>query len=138
PSVAFTTPHIVEYQRINPFLGGGKTGERQPRRARKLRMRAHKFKKRRNPKQCDLSTETANWASVWRKALRQPSLKSQGTSPLAALYPQAAPHRRIGFRLVVAPATRSGAGVARANPKNPVLLPTCRRRLRHATQTQPE
>jgi len=33
PSVAFTTPHIVEYQRVNPFLGGGKIGERQPRRA---------------------------------------------------------------------------------------------------------
>src|SRR5215831_7233156 len=42
---SFTTPHIVEYQRVNPFLRGWETGRNQPRRAGKLRTRAHKFKK---------------------------------------------------------------------------------------------
>jgi len=42
---SFTTPHIVEYQRFNPFLREVGNRAKSVRRAAKLRTRAHKFKK---------------------------------------------------------------------------------------------
>jgi len=50
---------------------------KQPRRARKLRMRAHKFKKTAKSQQCDLSTGTANGQAFGGRHVRRRQLKLQ-------------------------------------------------------------
>jgi hypothetical protein len=103
----------------NPRIAGGYFSS-----ARTLKTHAN-FKKRRVP------TRERRWSKALqpgdrRKTHPRVTIDSQGDSPLADAYPQMHPHRRMGFRLVAAPATRSGALSGREHDDAGSLPDRCR------------